>query len=127
MNEILCDTNVFIKLFNNDPIVIAELSKIGNSRILMSSVSAMELYVGMKDKQDLQHMRKRIKLFNCLHLNETASEKSVELISNYRLSHGLMIPDALIAAMAVAYDLELFTYNTKDFRYIPSIKLYPLP
>jgi predicted nucleic acid-binding protein len=127
MSEILCDTNVFIKLFNNDPIVIAELSKIGNKRILMPSISAMELYVGMRDKQDLQQMRKRIKLFNCLHLNELASEKGVELIANYRLSHGLMIPDALIAAMAVTYDLELFTYNSKDFKFIPNIRLYPLP
>ena len=127
MNPIICDTNIFIKLFASDATIIAELSKIGNSRILMPSITMMELYVGMINKNDLQQMKKKIKHFNVIHLNEAASEKAVELITDYRLSHGLMIPDALIAAMAVTYDLELFTYNLKDFRFIPNIKLYPLP
>lgn len=127
MNPIICDTNIFINLFSSDPVVIAELSKIGNSRILMPSVSIMELYVGMANKTELQQMKKKIKHYNIVHLNEAASQKSVELIADYRLSHGLLIPDALIAAMALTYDLELFTYNLKDFRFIPNIKLYPLP
>ncbi len=127
MNPIICDTNVFIKLFSSDASVITELGKIGNSRILMPSITTMELFVGMINKADLQQMKKKIKHFNILHLNEAASQKSVELITDYRLSHGLMIPDALIAAMAVTYDLELYTYNLKDFQFIPNIKLRPLP
>jgi predicted nucleic acid-binding protein len=127
MNPIICDTNVFIKLFSSDATVIAELAKIGNSRILMPSISVMELYIGMSNKIELQQMKKKIKHFNIVHLNELASQKSIELIADYRLSHGLMIPDALIGAMAVTYDLELYTYNTKDFDFIPNIKLYPLP
>ncbi|MDZ7876194.1 MAG: type II toxin-antitoxin system VapC family toxin [Saprospiraceae bacterium] len=127
MNPIICDTNVFIKLFLGDSLVIAELSKIGNSRILMPSISVMELLVGMQNKIELQQMKKKIKHFNIIHLNEAASQKSIELIADYRLSHGLMIPDALIGAMALTYDLELFTYNVKDFRFMPNIKLYPLP
>ena len=127
MNPIICDTNIFIKLFSGDPIIIAELSKIGNSRLLMPSISAMELFIGMQNKTELQQMRKKIKHFSIIHLNEAASQKSTELIADYRLSHGLMIPDALIGAMALTYDLELFTYNLKDFRFMPNIKLYPLP
>lgn len=34
------------------------------------------------------------------------------------------IPDALIAAIAIANGLELFTYNKKDFDFIPELKLY---
>lgn len=127
MNPIICDTNIFIKLFSFDDAIIAELSKIGNSRILMPSIALMELYVGMINKNDLQQMKKKIKHFNIVHLNEAASQKGIELIADYRLSHGLKIPDALIAAMTVTYDLELFTYNIKDFHFIPNIKLYPLP
>lgn len=127
MNPIICDTNVFIKLFSGDATVIAELTKIGNARILMPSISAMELYVGMQNKIELQQMKRKIKHFNIVHLNEAASEKCVELIADYRLSHGLLIPDALIGAMALTYDLELYTYNLKDFRFMPNIKLYPIP
>jgi predicted nucleic acid-binding protein len=46
------------------------------------------------------------------------------LIDEYSLSHGLKIPDALIAASALALNMELFTYNLKDFSFIPDIKLY---
>jgi predicted nucleic acid-binding protein len=127
MNPIICDTNVFIKLFSGDEIVISELSKIGNSRILMPSISVMELYIGMANKIELQQMKKKIKHFNVVHLNEKASQKSTELIADYRLSHGLMIPDALIGAMALTYNLELYTYNLKDFRFMPNIKLHPIP
>ena len=44
----------------------------------------------------------------------------------YSLSHKLSIPDALIAATALNYDIELYTYNIKDFRFIDGIKLYSI-
>ena len=126
MDSVICDTNVFIKLFANDMIVIRELNKIGNARILMPSITMMELFCGMGNKVELQQMKKKIKHFNVIHLNEDASQKAVDIMSAYRLSNGLAIPDALIGAMALAYDLELYTYNLKDFKFLPGIKLYPI-
>jgi tRNA(fMet)-specific endonuclease VapC len=38
--------------------------------------------------------------------------------------HTLHIADAFIAATAIHYQLELLTYNVKDFRFIENIKLY---
>lgn len=127
MNPVVCDTNIFIKLFDEDVIVIAELEKIGNPRILMPSVSMMELFCGMSNKHEMLQMKKKIKHFNVLHLNEAASQKAIEILSEYRLSHGLSIPDALIGAMAISYNLELFTYNLKDFRFLKGIRLYVIP
>ena len=39
------------------------------------------------------------------------------------LSHGLLIPDALIAASVIENDLLLFTRNQKDFQFIKGITL----
>lgn len=36
----------------------------------------------------------------------------------------LSIPDALIAATALVYDVELYTLNLKDFCFIPGLILY---
>ncbi len=36
----------------------------------------------------------------------------------------LLIPDALIAATALEYNLPLFTSNISDFRFIPGINLW---
>jgi predicted nucleic acid-binding protein len=45
-------------------------------------------------------------------------------MEKYKLSHGLLIPDAIIAATAITYDLKLFTYNIKDFIFISGIRLF---
>ena len=52
------------------------------------------------------------------------SRLAIELIEQFRLSHGLLIPDAIIAATAISFNLKLFTYNRKDFFFIPGIRLY---
>ena len=45
---------------------------------------------------------------------------------NFRhaLSHGLQIPDAIIAATSIVYQIPLYTYNLKDFNFIPELALY---
>jgi predicted nucleic acid-binding protein len=40
-----------------------------------------------------------------------------------RRSHRIKIPDAIIAATALEYDLTLITHNTSDFQGIPNLKL----
>ena len=47
-----------------------------------------------------------------------------------RKQHNIKLPDAIIAATALSYDLTLITRNVADFKSIPSIKLinpYQLP
>ena len=46
------------------------------------------------------------------------------LMENYYLSHGLKIPDAIIAATSRYHGVSLFTFNKKDFRFIPDIKFF---
>ena len=127
MNPVICDTNVFIGLFAGDPVIANELVKISSANILMPSIVAMELYSGMSNKVEMRQMSKKLKHYNILHLNEQASTKSLELLFQFRLSHTLQIPDALIGGMALIYGLQLYTYNQKDFRFMPGINLYPLP
>ena len=58
-------------------------------------------------------------------LNDAVSAIFIELMSCYSLSHKVSIPDMLIAATAISHDLELYTLNTKDFKFIPELNLYP--
>jgi hypothetical protein len=48
------------------------------------------------------------------------------MIESYSKSHGLQIPDAIIAATALSLEAKLFTLNLKDFRYIDGLKLQKL-
>jgi predicted nucleic acid-binding protein len=122
--SVICDTNIFISLFRGLPKTISELNTIGSTNVLIPSVTVMELYRGMENKRELTSMQKKIRHYNILHYNEQVSMRALTLVRDYKLSHNLQIPDAIIAAMAVEYDLPLFTYNTKDFSFIPRIKLY---
>ena len=51
---------------------------------------------------------------------------AVNMVKQYCLSHTLDIDDALIAATAIYHNIELFTLNTKDFKFIPNLKLYQI-
>ena len=46
------------------------------------------------------------------------------MIEKYAKSHGLHIPDALIASAAICSGMELLTFNLKDFKFIEGIRLY---
>jgi predicted nucleic acid-binding protein len=121
---ILCDTNIFISWFTGDDKTITSLQAIGLENILIPSVTTMELIQGIRNKHELVQFQKKLKNYNIIHFNETTSQIAVELMEAFKLSKGLLIPDAIIAATALSYDLQLFTYNLKDFNFIPNLRLY---
>lgn len=84
----------------------------------------MELYQGMGNKNELAQMKKKIRFYDVIQLDHSISEKALELIETYKLSHGLTIPDAIIAATSVVYQIPLFTYNLRDFNFVPGLILY---
>ncbi len=121
---ILCDTNIFISWFTGDDKTISALQDIGLENILIPSVTAMELIQGIRNKQELAQFRKKLKNYNIIHFNEKSSQIAIQLMEDFKLSKGLLIPDAIIAATALAFDFQLFTYNLKDFNFIPDIRLF---
>ena len=124
MSFVICDTNIFISIFQGNENTINELNTIGSENVLIPSISLMELYRGMRNKRELTQMRKKMNSYNVLHYNEEVSEIAINLILDYKLSQNLQIPDAIIAAMSLVYNIPLFTYNLKDFKFIPEINLY---
>ncbi len=82
------------------------------------------MYFGARNKNELQIIAKDLKKLEVLHIQIEVSKKAVELVEKYALSHKLTIPDALIAATAIYYNLPLYTLNLKDFVFIDGIQLY---
>jgi len=123
---ILCDTNIIIEYLKENLEIVEELDKIGKDSIYISSITVGELYFGALNKTELHLIRKKINTLVHIPIIETISEIYEDLMLKYSLSHKLSIPDAIIAATALYFDLELFTYNLKDFRFIKDIKLYKL-
>ena len=55
------------------------------------------------------------------------SARAAALLRRYRLSHGLQIADALIAATALCIGCPLLTNNQRDYRFIEGLTLAPYP
>jgi predicted nucleic acid-binding protein len=124
---VLCDTNIIIHVVNQHEPTIAAVNSIGRSNIALPSVVVMELYRGMSNKTELLQMRRRLGFYDVIHINENISAQAVYLLEQFRLSHDLKIPDAFIGATALVLDVPLFTYNRKDFGFMPGIQLYDIP
>jgi len=121
---ILCDTDIFIEALKNNSRAIESLRKIGFENIALSAITLMELYFGAVSKQELTKIKNRMQQLRIIHINKEISEAATKLIEKYAKSHGLHIPDALIAATAICHRMELLTYNIKDFKFIESVRLY---
>ena len=121
---ILCDTDVIIEYMKGNKAAKKEILEIGIENIAVSSVSLMELFYGALNKRELNKIKKALNSFKIIHVDTRISNKAVELIEKYYKSHGLEPPDALIGATAIVGNIELFTYNSRDFKFIDGLRLY---
>lgn len=121
---ILVDTNVIIESLRGKKETVTLLEKIGLKNIAISTITEMELYIGARDKKELNFIKKRLKKIEIIDFDKKISKKSVELVFKFSKSHTLDIPDSIIAATSLIYGLPLITYNKKDFKFIPDLKLY---
>ena len=122
---ILCDTNVLIEFYKENPAIVTKLRDIGQENIAVSIITAGELLYGALDKKELGLIAQDLAHLHLLHLNLQIDECFMELMIDYSLSHNLSLPDGLIAATALIEEIPLFTLNKKDFKYIHGIQLYP--
>ncbi len=121
---ILCDTNILIELYKANPKVIQPLQAIGSSNIAVSVITQAELLYGAKDKQELNQLIQHLSHCTNYAVNENISALFIQLMTRYSLSHKTSIPDMLIAATAITQNIQLYTLNIKDFKFIPELTLY---
>jgi hypothetical protein len=119
---ILCDTNIFFELFRGNQAIIDELNDIGYDNLAISDITIGEIYFGMRKKEEEQ-TRELIRKFRRFHLTRDASKIFIEIMSDLS-SRQIGIPDALIASVAKANSLKVFTLNITDFKQVDSLILY---
>jgi hypothetical protein len=87
----------------------------------------MELLIGCQNKTELRALERFLNRFQIVKLNEQISDTAIDLLRRYRLSHGLLIADSIIAATAIALNWPFATKNQRDYRFVVGLQLLPYP
>jgi predicted nucleic acid-binding protein len=105
--------------------LLGGLAKIG--RLSVSAITRLEVHAGMRPDEEYA-TSKLLSRFVTYNLDRDLADRAGDLI---RESQGrrisLSVPDAIIAATALANGLTLVTLNQADFEGISGLSMAPLP
>ena len=122
---ILVDTNILIKALRQDTHTLSVLDRIGYANIYISVITVAEILYGIQKREEKFTLELLGKL-NKIHLDEYISRRFVSIITDVN-NKRKQIPDALIAATALEYGMEIYTSNKKDFDQIKQLRLFREP
>ena len=128
MSTYLLDTTVIIDALNEKKgrrLLLREIVMQGHL-LACCPINVAEVYTGLRPKEE-EKTRGLLSSLQYYSITFPIAERAGLLRRNHRLKgQTLSITDALIAAVALHYELTLVTDNTKDFP-MAELSLYPLP
>ena len=119
----IIDTDVFIWYMRGNKKAFHFIEN--THSFFISVITYMELVQGMRNKNELNELRKALRLWNAkiLYVTEDISTKAMFFIERHYLSHSLEIADALIGATAIVNAFPLVTGNDKHYRMISDLEI----
>ena len=121
--KVILDTTIIIDIQRGNQEIIKKVSEFEQENIFITPIVIAEFYWGARDKGELAKCRKLVAKFSILSLNEDVVKTFSQFFDEFSLSHRPSIPDMLIGATAINYNIPLYTLNKKDFQFIPEIQL----
>ena len=119
----LIDTDVLIWYMrgNEKAFQVAENS----NNFFLSVVTYMELVQGLRNKKELNHLRKALHGWNAqiLYVSEEISAKAMFYVEQHFLSPSMQLADALIGATAIAHGFPILTGNDKHYKVMKDLEI----
>jgi len=122
VSKYLLDTSIIIealRLHNLEAERFLHEKYVG--KLCVSVVSVAELFSGQsaQDREVARYLKYLISSFELVGLDLETATLAGQLRCNFKIS----MPDALLAATALANNLQLITHNKKDFAKVPNLKM----
>jgi predicted nucleic acid-binding protein len=119
----LVDTDVLIWYMKGNDSACKILD--GGENFCISVVTYMELVQGMRNKAELNCLRRALSAWNSkiLYLTEEISFKAMFFVEQHFLSHSIQLADALIAATALSHGLPIMTANDKHYKVLKDVHI----
>lgn len=112
------DTDVIIWFMRGRAEAAQAVASVPKESRFISVITYMELVQGIRDKAELKMLKEMLLHtgWTILPLSEHIGRLASDLMDSYKLSAGLEVQDALIAATAAAHQGTLYTGNVKHFK-----------
>jgi predicted nucleic acid-binding protein len=112
MADLLVDTDIFV-----DHLRGAAPLKVGRNRVFYSIVTRCELLAGRAAQEEL--VRLLLSAFSELIIDRTVAESAGRI----RRQADIALPDAIIAASAIEFDVPVVTRNRRDFERVRGLRV----
>jgi predicted nucleic acid-binding protein len=119
-DRLLVDTDVLIDYLRGQPDAVNYLEPL-TEPLLMSAVTLAELYAGVRDGQERRELDAFVLAFELVAVDRDIALKGGLYRRDYRKSHNVGLPDALIAATAEIKQATLVTLNKKHYPMLESV------
>ena len=109
----LVDTDVLIDYLRGVPAAVDALLAL--DEVSVSVVSVAELFAGFRGAREQADIGRLLAECQVLPVTEDVAREAGLLKKKYFASHSVQLPDALIAATALAHGLALVSLNVKHY------------
>lgn len=118
------DTDVLVDHFRGVKEATSYIKSLPVGQRSTTDITVMELFKGAANQEELSLIDRFLNRnrFVVLPVTESASRQAVQILKRYALSHGLGIPDAVIAAVVLEADNTLVTGNIRHFDFIDHLR-----
>jgi predicted nucleic acid-binding protein len=91
----------------------------------ISVVTYIELVQGMRDKNELNNLRRALHAWGSkiLYISEEISVKAMFFVEQHFLSHSIQLADALIGTTAISHGLPVLTGNDKHYKILKGLQI----
>jgi predicted nucleic acid-binding protein len=119
----IIDTDVLIWYMKGNEKAYEIIEK--SNTFFISVVTYIELVQGMRNKKELNNLRKALRGWNAqiLYISEEVSAKAMFYVEQHFLSHSIQLADALIGATAITYGFPILTANDKHYKAMKNIQI----
>ena len=119
----IIDTDVLIWYMKGNEKAYEIIEK--SNTFFISVVTYIELVQGMRNKKELNNLRKALRGWNAqiLYISEEVSAKAMFYVEQHFLSHSIQLADALIGATAIAYGFPILTANDRHYKVMKDIQI----
>ena len=121
LQPVLPDSDVLVDYLRGLPQAVALVERY-EVRIVLSAIVVAEVYAGARYGRDREILARLVSLFPVVPVTAEVARTGGLLKLDYGPSHGIGLPDALVAATVLQEKADLKTLNVKHYPMLAGLK-----